>query len=123
MIAFDRSIGVLGLHRAMAGPWSDGEVALIESVARELALAINSARLLDENRQRLLEQTALLRAAEVVTSELELEAVLQRLVDEVARLLGCEAADCYLLYTHRGYLRCAAVDRAEPEVVWLEGSS
>src|SRR5206468_1746302 len=36
MIAFDRSIGVLGLHRAMAGPWSEGEVALIESVAREL---------------------------------------------------------------------------------------
>jgi len=47
MIAFDRSIGVPGLHRAMAGTWSEGEVALIESVARELALAINSARLLD----------------------------------------------------------------------------
>jgi PAS domain S-box-containing protein len=123
MIAFDRSIGVLGLHRATAGPWSGGEVALIESVARELALAINSARLLDENRQRLLEQTALLRAAQVVTSELELEAVLQRLVDEVARLLGCEAADCYLLDRERGTLRCAAVHGLEPEVVGFEFSS
>src|SRR3954449_595072 len=44
MIAFDQFIGVLALHRARPGPWSDGEVALIESVARELALAINSAR-------------------------------------------------------------------------------
>src|SRR6478672_106645 len=123
MIAFDRSIGVLGLHRATAGPWSEGEVALIESVARELALAINSARLLDENRQRLLEQTALLRAAQVVTSELELEAVLQRLVDEVARLLGCEAADCYLLDRERGTLRCAAVHGLEPELVGFEFSS
>jgi len=123
MIAFDRSIGVLGLHRATAGPWSDGEVALIESVARELALAINSARLLEENRQRLLEQTALLRAAQVVTSELELEAVLQRLVDEVARLLGCEAADCYLLDRERGTLRCAAVHGLEPELVGFEFSS
>jgi GAF domain-containing protein len=123
MIAFDRSIGVLGLHRATAGPWSEGEVALIESVARELALAINSARLLDENRQRLLEQTALLRAAQVVTSELELEAVLQRLVDEVARLLGCEAADCYLLDRERGLLRCAAVHGLEPELVGFEFSS
>ena len=123
MIAFDRSIGVLGLHRATAGPWSEGEIALIESVARELALAINSARLLDENRQRLLEQTALLRAAQVVTSELELEAVLQRLVDEVARLLGCEAADCYLLDRERGTLRCAAVHGLEPGLVGFEFSS
>jgi GAF domain-containing protein len=123
MIAFDRSLGVLGLHRAAAGPWSDGEVALIESVARELALAINSARLLDENRQRLLEQTALLRAAQVVTSELELEAVLQRLVDEVAGLLGCEAADCYLLDRERGTLRCAAVHGLDLELVGFEFSS
>ena len=123
MIAFDRPIGVLGIHRVTAGPWSEGEVALIESVGRELALAINSARLLDENRQRLLEQTALLRAAQVVTSELELEAVLQRLVDEVARLLGCEAADCYLLDRERGTLRCAAVHGLEHELVGFEFSA
>ncbi|HKA27714.1 MAG TPA: GAF domain-containing protein [Gaiellaceae bacterium] len=123
MIAFDRSIGVLGLDRATAGAWSTGEVVLIESVARELALAINSARQLEENRQRLLEQTALLGAAQVVTSELELEAVLQRLVDEVARLLGCEAADCYLLDRERGTLRCAAVHGLEPELVGFEFSS
>ena len=123
MIAFEQPIGVLGLHRSAAGPWSEGEISLVESVARELALAINSARLLDENRQRLLEQTALLRAAQVVTGELELEAVLQRLVDEVARLLGCEAADCYLLDGERGTLRCAAVHGLEPELVGFQFSS
>ena len=123
MLASDRPIGVLGLHRAEGGPWSDGEVALVESVARELALAIHSARLLEENRRRLLEQTALLRAAQVVTSELELEAVLQRLVDEVARLLDCEAADCYLLDRQRGILRCAAVHGREPELVGSEFSA
>jgi PAS domain S-box-containing protein len=123
MLAFDRPIGVLGIHRSTAGPWTEGEVALIESVGRELALAINSARLLEENRQRLLEQTALLRAAQVVTSELELDAVLQRLVDEVARLLGCEAADCYLLDRERGTLRCAAVHGLEPQLVGFEFST
>jgi two-component system phosphate regulon sensor histidine kinase PhoR len=123
MLAFDRPIGVLGLHRAVVGPWTDGEIAIVESVARELALAFNSARLLDENRRRLLEQTALLRAAQVVTSELELEAVLQRLVDEVARLLDCEAADCYLLDRERGTLRCAAVHGLEPVLVGFEFSA
>jgi NtrC-family two-component system sensor histidine kinase KinB len=123
MVAFDQLIGVLGLHRSAPGPWSEGEVALAEAVARELALAIHSARLLDENQQRLAQQTALLRAAQVVTSELELEAVLQRLVDEVARLLGCEAADCYLLDAEHGMLRCAAVHGLEHGLVGFEFSS
>ena len=120
MIAFDQAIGVLGLHRPESGPWSDDEVALVEAVAGELALAIRSARLLEENEQRLQEQTSLLRSAQVVTSELDLEAVLQRLVDEVARLLGCEAADCYLLDRERGTLRCAAVHGLEAELVGFE---
>ncbi|MGN6431976.1 MAG: GAF domain-containing protein [Gaiellaceae bacterium] len=120
MSAFDEPLGVLALHRGTPGPWSATETALVESVARELALAIHSARLLDENRRRLGEQTALLDAAQVVTSELELEAVLQRLVDEVARLLDCEAADCYLLDPVRGALSCAAVHGLAPELVGFE---
>ena len=120
MVAFDRPLGVLSLHRATPGAWTEGEVALVESVARELALAIHSARLLDENRRRLREQTSLLRAAQVVTSELELEAVLQRLVDEVARLIDCEAADCYLLDAVHGTLSCAAVHGLAPELVGFE---
>jgi PAS domain S-box-containing protein len=120
MVAFGELIGVLGLHRAAPGPWSEAEVALAEAVARELALAIHSGRLLDENARRLVEQTSLLRAAQVVTSELELDAVLQRLVDEVAALVGCEAADCYLLDRERGVLRCEAVHGLEAELVGFE---
>src|SRR5918912_253937 len=123
MIAFDELIGVLALHRAQPGPWSESEVALAEAVAREVALAIHSGRLLAENERRLAEQTSLLRAAQVVTSELELDAVLQRLVDEVAALLGCEAADCYLLDRERGVLRCEAVHGLESELVGFEFSA
>jgi two-component system, OmpR family, phosphate regulon sensor histidine kinase PhoR len=120
MAAFDRQLGVLAIHRATAGPWTENEIALVESVGRELALAIHSARLLDENRRRLGEQSSLLRAAQVVTSELQLEAVLQLLVDEVARLLDCEAADCYLLDPGRRKLRCAAVHGLPGELVGFE---
>jgi PAS domain S-box-containing protein len=45
----------------------------------------------------------------VVTSELEIETVLQRLVEEVTKLLEADAADCYLLDAEQGVLRCAAV--------------
>ena len=63
---------------------------------------------------------ALLQAAQVVTSELELDAVLQRLVDEVAGLLRAEAVDCFLLDSERDVLRCAAVHGLPDEMVGFE---
>jgi PAS domain S-box-containing protein len=120
VVAFDRILGVLGLHRPEPVPWSEGDIALAEAVAHEIALAIHVAGLLEENQRRLGEQTALLQAAQVVTSELELDAVLQRLVDEVAGLLQAEAVDCFLLDSERDVLRCAAVHGLPDEMVGFE---
>ncbi|HET7554229.1 MAG TPA: GAF domain-containing protein [Gaiellaceae bacterium] len=120
VIVYDRMIGVLGLHRSEPGPWAKSDVLLAEAVARELGLAVHTARLLDENERRLGEQSALLKAAQTVTSELELDAVLQRLVDEVAALLGAEAVDCFLLDRDRGVLRCAAVHGSLEGIVGFE---
>src|SRR6185503_17288938 len=120
VIVFDRMIGVLGLHRRDPGPWSSGDVGLAEAVAREIGLALHTARLLEENERRLGEQAALLKAAQTVTSELELDAVLQRLVDEVADLLRAEAVDCFLLDQERGVLRCAAVHGSLEGIVGFE---
>ena len=123
VIVFDRMIGVLAVHRPEPGPWSSGDVSLAEAVAREVGLALHTARLLDENKRRLGEQSALLKAAQTVTSELELDAVLQRLVDEVAGLLGAEAVDCFLLDEERGVLRCAAVYGSLEGIVGFEFSA
>ncbi len=109
VIVFERMIGVLSLHRPEPGAWASTDVQLAEAVAREIGLALHTAHLLEENERRLGEQAALLKAAQTVTSELELEAVLQRLVDEVAALLDAEAVDCFLVEPERGVLRCAAV--------------
>jgi PAS domain S-box-containing protein len=120
VILFDRMIGVLALHRPAPGPWANSDVLLAEAVARELGLAMHTASLLDENERRLGEQSALLKAAQTVTSELELDAVLQRLVDEVAELLDAEAVDCFLLDRDRNVLRCAAVHGALEGIVGFE---
>jgi PAS domain S-box-containing protein len=120
VVASDRMLGVLGLHRPEPVPWSESDIALAEAVAHEIALAIHVAGLLDENQRRLGEQAALLQAAQVVTSELELDAVLQRLVDEVAGLLRAEAVDCFLLDSERDVLRCAAVHGLPDEMVGFE---
>ncbi len=90
-------------------PLEPGEAFLVETVAHEVTSALRTARLLAENRRRLEQQGALLHAAQAVTGELELDAVLNRLVSEVTKLLAADAADCYLLDRERGVLRCAAV--------------
>ena len=120
IVVFEETIGAFALHRTESGRWTTDDVALAEAVAREVGLALHAARLLAENERRLKQQSAVLEAAQAVTGELELEAVLQRFVDEVAQLLGGEAADCYLLDPRRGVLRCAAVHGLPAELVGWE---
>jgi PAS domain S-box-containing protein len=97
-----------------------GEKFLVDVVEREIRAALQTAHLLAENTRRLEQQAALLHAAQVVTSELELETVLERLVQEVTKLLQADAADCYLLDHERGVLRCAAVHGFDPSLVGFE---
>ena len=120
VLVFEKMIGIFALHRPQPGPWSDAEISLAEAVARELGIAIHAAQLLHENAQRLEQQAALLKAAQVVTSELRLETVLQRLVDEVTKLLHADAADCYLFDSDNSLLRCAAVHGLDPKLVDFE---
>jgi two-component system phosphate regulon sensor histidine kinase PhoR len=120
IVVFGETIGVFGLHRATAGAWPAAEAALADAVAREVGLALHTARLLGENAQRLEQQAGLLRAAQALTGELELESVLERLVEQVAQLLDADAVDCYLLVPERGALRCAAVYGLDDALVGFE---
>jgi PAS domain S-box-containing protein len=103
-------------------PLTASESMLLEVVAREIGSALQTARLVAENQRRLEQRGALLHAAQVVTGELELQAVLERLVGELTKLLRADAADCYLLDRERGVLRCAAVHGLDPRLVGFEFS-
>ncbi|HEX3225294.1 MAG TPA: GAF domain-containing protein [Gaiellaceae bacterium] len=116
----DAVIGVLTVHSDVPHAWVQADTALLEAVAAEVGNAIRIGRLLDENRDRLSQQTALLRAAQVLTGELDLDTVLQRLVHEVAELLQADASDCYLYDPERASLRCAAVHGLDESVVGFE---
>ena len=109
IVVFGRLIGVFGLHRAQEGVWSNAEVSVAETIAAEAGLAVHTARLLDEDDRRLSRQTALLKAAQVVTSDLRFESVLRRLVEGVANLVRADAVDCWMFEPDHDLLRCRAV--------------
>ncbi|MGE5690759.1 MAG: GAF domain-containing protein [Pseudomonadota bacterium] len=109
IIVLDRVVGVFTAHRTERRRWSADDVALAEAVAHEIGLALHTGRLLEENRTRLERQAALLRAAEVLTADLEFDSVLRRLVDEAVRIVGADAADCWIYDHDERTLRCRAV--------------
>ena len=120
VVVFDQMIGIFGLHRAHARPWPEDEIKLAEAVAREIGLAQHAARLLRESEVRLDHLSALIKAAQVVSAELRLETVLQRLVAEVTSLLDADSADCYLHDADRGVLRCVAVYGLDRRLIGYE---
>jgi PAS domain S-box-containing protein len=117
---FDSVVGVLAVARQGRSEWSDEELALVEAVARELGVALHTAALLDENEQRLREQAALLQAAQALSGELEVDAVFGRLVEEVVRVVGADAAECWTLEHDRSTLTCRAATGSDPARVGTE---
>ena len=118
IVAQGERIGALVVERAES--LDAGEMFLVGTVANEIGASLQTAWLLAENQRRLEQQGALLHAAQVVTSELDLDSVLKLLVEEVTKLLDADAADCYLLERERGVLRCAAVHGFTPDLVGFE---
>ncbi len=107
--------------------FSAEDLSLMQTLASEAAVALERLRTgvaleeaLAENEERLSQQAALLRAAHALSSELDLPVVLQRLADELADLLGADAADCYLLDRDRGVFRCVAVHGFDDSLLGFE---
>jgi len=107
--------------------FSTDDLAVMQTLASEAAVALERLRAsvaleeaLKENEEQLAQQSALLRAAHVLSSELDLSVVLQRLADQLAQLLDAEAADCYLLDPERGLFRCVAVHGFDDSLLGFE---
>ena len=128
LVADERVVGVLVLGTTSERrAFTTSELALLETLAQEAAPGIELARAtsklsaaLERERRRLVAHGALLQAAQSLTSVLQLDAVLQRLVQQVAELLEADAADCFLLDADRNVLRCEAVHGLPESLVGFE---
>src|SRR5262249_17346480 len=95
----DELLGVLGIYTFDAvRPFTDKQIALVETFADQAAIAIDNVRLLDELRHRtdelgrsVSELQALGEVSQAVNSTLDLETVLSTIVAKAAQLSSTNA--------------------------------
>jgi signal transduction histidine kinase len=99
----DDLLGVLGIyHLEEVRPFTDKQIALLETFADQAAIAIDNVRLLDALRHRtdelgrsVSELRALGEVSQAVNSTLDLETVLSTIVAKAVQLSGTEAGAIY----------------------------
>jgi GAF domain-containing protein/HAMP domain-containing protein len=90
-------VGVLDTQRpADAGPWSAEEVALLETVADQLGLALESARLYQDTQRRAAQERMIGEVTARMRETLDIEAVLKTATNELYQALDLDQIEIRL---------------------------
>ena len=101
-------LGGFVLYRLEAKPFSDKQISLVQNFAAQAVIAVENARLLNELRESLQQQTATSEVLKVISSSTgELHPVFQAMLENAVRI--CEAKFGVLFRYEDGKIRQAAM--------------
>ena len=84
-----QSLGEIALRRhPESPPWSKDEIALAHQIANQIALSLENARLLEENRRRARNETLIGQVTGKTQGLLDVETVIKTATQEIGRSLG-----------------------------------
>jgi GAF domain-containing protein len=90
MLKENEAVGVISIYRQEVRPFTEKQIALVTSFASQAVIAIENARLLNELRESLEQQTATSEVVSIISrSPGELEPVFQAILENATRI--CEA--------------------------------
>ncbi len=98
-----RPIGVLGCEASAEGRrWSKDQVALVETIAEQFAIAAENLRLLDETQRRAAREQAVTEVTAKIRAEVEIEAMLEKALAELGQVLGADRGLAHLALRQEG---------------------
>jgi GAF domain-containing protein len=107
-------IGVIVIYRQEVRPFTGKQIALVANFAAQAVIAIENARLLNELRQSLEQQTATANVLEVISrSAFDLHAVFKTVAESSVRLCGADRA--FIFRFDGETLRMAVAFNSSPE--------
>ena len=90
MIRAGVAIGTISVHRETPGALSDKEIGLLRTFADQAVIAIENARLFNETREALEQQTAMAEVLEVISNSVEdTQPVFDKILASCERLITC----------------------------------
>jgi GAF domain-containing protein/DNA-binding response OmpR family regulator len=121
MVLDGHPVGVLWVGRPVKGPFADNQVTLLEAFANQAVIAIRNARLFNETKEALEQQTATAEVLQVISSSVaDAAPVFDKILDSCRHLFATEQLGIFLArdgQAHAGAWRgsaLAAVARTLP---------
>jgi sigma-B regulation protein RsbU (phosphoserine phosphatase) len=112
----NRVLGVLDVQSAEAGAFGDEDLGLLETLAAQMALAVEQAQTYATERRLAQRLETLVEVSQALTTELELDDLFERVVELVEETFGFERVHIFILADDRLVFRAGSGSHS---VRWL----